>query len=140
MKSLNLRNVHYVKFFVCNRRFSTTVENVRERMQIEQKDLKYFMDVAVKQNVAKSLSGKPKWLKTKIAAGGPKYAKLKNTIKELKLNTVCVEAKCPNITECWGGSEEEPATATIMLMGDHCTRGCRFCAVKVIFKSFKTKM
>jgi lipoic acid synthetase len=47
----------------------------------------------------------------------------------LKLATVCEEAKCPNIGECWGGKKSE-ATATIMLMGDTCTRGCRFCSVK----------
>lgn len=43
---------------------------------------------------------------------------------------VCEEAKCPNIGECWNGGEHEKATATIMLMGDECTRGCRFCSVK----------
>jgi len=46
------------------------------------------------------------------------------------LHTVCEEAKCPNIGECWGGTESRVATATIMLMGDTCTRGCRFCSVK----------
>jgi lipoic acid synthetase len=43
---------------------------------------------------------------------------------------VCEEARCPNIGDCWGGGEEQTATATIMLMGDQCTRGCRFCSVK----------
>ncbi|MBV97225.1 Lipoyl synthase, mitochondrial, partial [Eschrichtius robustus] len=43
---------------------------------------------------------------------------------------VCEEARCPNIGECWGGGEHATATATIMLMGDTCTRGCRFCSVK----------
>jgi lipoic acid synthetase len=43
---------------------------------------------------------------------------------------VCEEARCPNISDCWGGSEKSAATATIMLMGDTCTRGCRFCSVK----------
>ena len=46
------------------------------------------------------------------------------------MHTVCEEAKCPNIGECWGGNEGKTATATIMLMGDECTRGCRFCSVK----------
>ena len=54
---------------------------------------------------------------------------MKKDVKELKLATVCEEAKCPNIGECWGGKKSE-ATATIMLMGDTCTRGCRFCSVK----------
>lgn len=46
------------------------------------------------------------------------------------MHTVCEEARCPNIGECWGGGPEATATATIMLMGDTCTRGCRFCSVK----------
>lgn len=70
----------------------------------------------------------PSWLKTKIPSG-ENYNTLKSTLRGLKLNTVCEEAKCPNIGECWGG-EKGTATATIMLMGDTCTRGCRFCAVK----------
>ena len=48
----------------------------------------------------------------------------------MNLHTVCEEARCPNIGECWGGSDKAAATATIMLMGDTCTRGCRFCSVK----------
>ena len=48
----------------------------------------------------------------------------------MKLATVCEEARCPNIGECWGGGEDNIATATIMVMGDTCTRGCRFCSVK----------
>lgn len=50
-------------------------------------------------------------------------------ISEL-FGTVCEEARCPNISDCWGGSDKSAATATIMLMGDTCTRGCRFCSVK----------
>lgn len=48
----------------------------------------------------------------------------------LTLPQVCEEAKCPNLGECWKGGDGHAATATIMLMGDTCTRGCRFCAVK----------
>lgn len=48
----------------------------------------------------------------------------------MNLHTVCEEARCPNISDCWGGSDKAAATATIMLMGDTCTRGCRFCSVK----------
>lgn len=70
----------------------------------------------------------PKWLKVPIPKG-KSFANIKNDLKELKLSTVCEEAKCPNIGECWGGSKAE-ATATIMLLGDTCTRGCRFCSVK----------
>lgn len=70
----------------------------------------------------------PKWLKVPIPKG-KSFHQVKNDVKELKLATVCEEAKCPNIGECWGGKKSE-ATATIMLMGDTCTRGCRFCSVK----------
>lgn len=70
----------------------------------------------------------PKWLKVPIPKG-KSFQNLKTDVRELKLATVCEEAKCPNIGECWGGKKSE-ATATIMLLGDTCTRGCRFCSVK----------
>merc|ERR1712193_237700 len=70
----------------------------------------------------------PPWLKTNIPVG-KNYSRLKDDLRELKLATVCEEARCPNIGECWGGGDGS-ATATIMLMGDTCTRGCRFCSVK----------
>ncbi|XP_074564622.1 lipoyl synthase 1, chloroplastic-like [Curcuma longa] len=78
---------------------------------------------------------KPEWLRQR-APQGEKYRMLQESLSELKLNTVCVEAQCPNIGECWnggggaGGEGDGIATATIMLLGDTCTRGCRFCAVK----------
>jgi len=72
---------------------------------------------------------KPKWLRVKPAASD-NYHKLRKTVRELGLATVCEEARCPNIGECWGGGEDQTATATIMIMGDTCTRGCRFCSVK----------
>lgn len=74
----------------------------------------------------------PDWLKTPIPSAGanPNYAKIKADLRGLGLHTVCEEARCPNIGECWGGSSKAAATATIMLMGDTCTRGCRFCSVK----------
>uniref|UniRef100_A0A4X2KIL3 Lipoyl synthase, mitochondrial n=1 Tax=Vombatus ursinus TaxID=29139 RepID=A0A4X2KIL3_VOMUR len=75
----------------------------------------------------------PPWLKTEIPIG-KNYNKLKNTLRNLNLHTVCEEARCPNIGECWGGGEHATATATIMLMGDTCTRGCRFCSVKTARK------
>ncbi len=67
---------------------------------------------------------KPEWLKVK-APQGENYARIKNMLGELKLATVCQEARCPNMGECWDGG-----TATFMLMGDTCTRGCKFCNVK----------
>ncbi|KAI7838168.1 hypothetical protein COHA_008016 [Chlorella ohadii] len=72
---------------------------------------------------------KPDWLKRELP-GGENYGAIKTKLRELKLATVCEEAKCPNLGECWKGGDGHAATATIMLMGDTCTRGCRFCAVK----------
>jgi lipoyl synthase len=66
---------------------------------------------------------KPAWLKVR-APGGESYTHLKETFRKLDLHTVCEEARCPNVGECWS-----EGTATIMLLGDTCTRGCRFCAV-----------
>jgi lipoic acid synthetase len=66
---------------------------------------------------------KPPWLKVR-APGGPSFTHLKQTFRELDLHTVCEEARCPNVGECWS-----EGTATVMLLGDVCTRGCRFCAV-----------
>ncbi|BDA47983.1 Lipoyl synthase, mitochondrial [Coccomyxa sp. Obi] len=77
----------------------------------------------------KEKARKPDWLKRSVP-GGEKYTEIKAKLRELKLHTVCEEARCPNIGECWGGGDGHTATATIMLMGDTCTRGCRFCAVK----------
>ncbi|XP_057364990.1 lipoyl synthase, mitochondrial-like [Daphnia carinata] len=71
----------------------------------------------------------PPWLKTEIPVG-KNFSKLKENLRGLNLHTVCEEARCPNIGECWGGGPDATATATIMLMGDTCTRGCRFCSVK----------
>ncbi|XP_067123128.1 lipoyl synthase, mitochondrial isoform X2 [Centruroides vittatus] len=71
----------------------------------------------------------PPWLKRDIPMG-KKFHYLKSTLRNLNLHTVCEEAKCPNIGECWGGGQHGTATATIMLLGDTCTRGCRFCSVK----------
>lgn len=69
-------------------------------------------------------SRKPSWLKVK-APGGPNYLKLKRLVREQKLHTICEEAHCPNIGECW-----EQRTATFLILGDICTRNCGFCAVK----------
>lgn len=68
--------------------------------------------------------GKPEWLKTKIPTGGT-FFKIKRDLRERKLYTVCEEAKCPNISQCWN-----LGTATFMVLGDTCTRACRFCNVK----------
>ncbi len=67
---------------------------------------------------------RPDWLRVKMP-GGENYLRIKSLIRGLKLHTVCEEAHCPNVAECWGGG-----TATLMLLGDTCTRACRFCSVK----------
>lgn len=78
----------------------------------------------------KTITRLPEWLKTPIPSGNDNFKKIKKDLRGLGLHTVCEEARCPNISECWGGSDKSSATATIMLMGDTCTRGCRFCSVK----------
>ena len=67
---------------------------------------------------------KPSWIKAKLPAG-ENYTRLKNLTKELNLHTVCQEARCPNIGECWSAG-----TLTFMILGDTCTRSCGFCHVK----------
>ncbi|KAF2397341.1 lipoic acid synthetase precursor [Trichodelitschia bisporula] len=81
----------------------------------------------------KQITRLPEWLKTPIPDGN-NFKKIKNDLRGLNLHTVCEEARCPNISDCWGGSDKSAATATIMLMGDTCTRGCRFCSVKTAAK------
>ncbi|XMA15025.1 hypothetical protein WAI453_007816 [Rhynchosporium graminicola] len=77
----------------------------------------------------KQITRLPEWLKTPIP-DNTNYKKIKKDLRGLNLHTVCEEARCPNISDCWGGGDKSAATATIMLMGDTCTRGCRFCSVK----------
>jgi lipoic acid synthetase len=79
----------------------------------------------------KQITRLPEWLKTPIPDNS-NYKKIKKDLRGLNLHTVCEEARCPNISDCWGGSDKSAATATIMLMGDTCTRGCRFCSVKTL--------
>src|SRR5499433_4044344 len=68
---------------------------------------------------------KPEWLKVRMPHGR-EYERVRDIVRKTGLATVCEEARCPNIAECWGGG-----TATVMLMGEVCTRACRFCYVKV---------
>lgn len=97
------------------------------RGNINQSDLMNLDPVAASQPTERVKL--PPWLKTQIPKGS-NYHKLKDDVQGLKLHTVCEEARCPNIGECWGGKDKSKATATLMLMGDTCTRGCRFCSVK----------
>ncbi|HZF24626.1 MAG TPA: lipoyl synthase [Steroidobacteraceae bacterium] len=72
---------------------------------------------------ARALGGKPRWLKAPLASGAA-FDAVRQIVREHRLSTVCEEAKCPNIGECWNAG-----TATIMVMGAVCTRACRFCSV-----------
>jgi lipoic acid synthetase len=72
----------------------------------------------------KNLTGKPRYLKSRIPKGD-NYVKVKKSLRERNLYTVCEEAKCPNLGECW-----DARTATMMILGDTCTRACKFCNVK----------
>lgn len=72
----------------------------------------------------KNRQRRPEWLKVNMP-GGENYFRLKELVREQKLNTVCEDARCPNIGECWNAG-----TATFMILGEVCTRACGFCAVK----------
>lgn len=67
---------------------------------------------------------RPDWLRVKLPSG-QRFKEVAETIKNQRLNTVCAEARCPNMGECWGAG-----TATFMILGDVCTRSCAFCAIK----------
>mmetsp|Transcript_14671 Transcript_14671/g.31890 ORF Transcript_14671/g.31890 Transcript_14671/m.31890 type:complete len:416 (-) Transcript_14671:77-1324(-) len=124
------------------------LDSLRSQLHQEDSSLHEFssLEPIIKRKKAPPRSAnilpKPKWLRA-APATSPKYQELRSTVRKLGLATVCEEAKCPNIGDCWGGghSKNNPnssedaehfgtATATIMIMGDTCTRGCSFCAVK----------
>ena len=81
------------------------------------------MSVEAPLHILRPREPKPAWLKVR-APGSETYLRLKGLMQELKLNTVCEEARCPNIGECW-----HHGTATFMILGDVCTRACAYCAV-----------
>ncbi len=83
-----------------------------------------FIQTMGNASLISRFSPKPDWLRVQLPTG-ERYRFLKETLATSNLHTVCEEAHCPNIGECWGGG-----TATFMVLGDVCTRGCRFCAVK----------
>jgi lipoic acid synthetase len=81
------------------------------------------MNTVLPLTLVASRAPKPDWLKVR-APGSPGYLRLKGLMRELNLHTVCEEARCPNIGECW-----DHGTATFMILGDVCTRACAYCAV-----------
>lgn len=112
-----------------------TLEALRQRLAVESPSIHDFIrlreteEYSVEVGTKKKPLPKPKWMKESIP-GGSKYTQIKKKLRELNLHTVCEEARCPNMGECWSGGETGTATATIMILGDTCTRGCRFCNVK----------
>lgn len=107
---------------------ATSRESLRTRLEIDDNLGSTVGFKKVTNKGSKTTLQKPAWLKTEVPRG-ENYERLRDTVRSLKLATVCEEARCPNIGECWGG-KKGTATATIMIMGDTCTRGCAFCAVK----------
>jgi lipoic acid synthetase len=113
------------------------LEKLRDKLADEEATLEKFTNANVDPSIkrikapprAYNILPKPRWLKA-APATSENYQKLRATVRELGLATVCEEARCPNIGDCWGGGDNHTATATIMIMGDTCTRGCRFCSVK----------
>ncbi len=76
------------------------------------------------ENKPELIERKPEWLKISLPQG-KKYLDVKEIIARKRLNTICVSGKCPNLSECWGRG-----TSTFMILGDVCTRSCKFCATK----------
>ncbi len=83
-----------------------------------------IQEIPVNADPQPAVTRKPEWLKARVP-GGENYSRLKNLIDDRKLHTVCEEARCPNMGECWNSG-----TATFMILGDTCTRSCGFCNVK----------
>jgi lipoic acid synthetase len=68
---------------------------------------------------------RPDWMRVRAPSPGSRFVELSGLLRESNLHTVCEEARCPNIGECWGRG-----TATFQIMGETCTRACRYCAVR----------
>lgn len=83
-----------------------------------------FKELDILENSATSVKKRPEWLRVKLPSG-EKFKEISELIVGQKLNTVCAEARCPNMGECWSSG-----TATFMILGDVCTRSCGFCAIK----------
>ncbi len=134
LRRLSCRRSDFFSIKILN--LSTTRETVREKLARDDAlgitvGLKSTVEdttTIIKNKGSKKTIPKPEWLKANVPSG-ENYEKLRDTVRSLKLATVCEEARCPNIGECWGG-KKGTATATIMIMGDTCTRGCSFCNVK----------
>ena len=78
----------------------------------------------IEKNSNQTILRKPEWLKIKVPSG-KEYLSVREIVEEHKLHTICTSGHCPNMHECWGRG-----TATLMILGDICTRACGFCNVK----------
>ena len=92
-------------------------------MNVLNQHQKIFKDEVEKTKIP--LGKRPDWLKVKLPTGD-NYLDVRNLMRNQHLNTVCEEARCPNIAECWNAR-----SATFMILGDTCTRSCGFCNIKV---------
>lgn len=98
-----------------------------QKQKIEDDDEEETEELRRPKVNAEMPQGRPSWFRVPAPSlqEESRYTEVKNSLEDLNLNTVCEEAQCPNVGECWSGG-----TGTIMLLGDTCTRGCMFCAVK----------
>lgn len=101
--------------------FSCRVEDARKEREMVQEQTTSRKPIPAKRRSPR----KPEWFRRPALPSGEQYVELKQVLRDRGLHTICEEGRCPNLGECWGGG-----TATFMLLGDTCTRGCRFCAVK----------
>ncbi|KAK0589181.1 hypothetical protein LWI29_010778 [Acer saccharum] len=110
--------------------FPHTLATSGPQLAAESSSLTDFVDLqtsdsySVKVEMKKKPLPKPKWMR-ELIPGGDKYVQIKKKLQELKLHTVCEEANCPNLSKCWSDGETGTATATIMILGDTSTCGCR---------------
>ena len=86
--------------------------------------MKRWKACSAPQSTLESMSKRPDWLKVRIPSG-ENFFEVRRILRSHQLNTICEDAMCPNIAECWG----KHRTATFMILGDICTRACAFCAV-----------
>jgi lipoyl synthase len=103
------------------RRYSMVKESFKQKVA-SGPSFEDFLTDSTQQKLPKRYTRLPEWLKTEIPVG-ENFKKIKKDLRGLKLNTVCEEARCPNIGECWGGGEDGTATATIMVWGSNIVNG-----------------
>lgn len=125
---MHILKINESGYLVVNKEFYTEIINgtgSKENFILERDCKKMSNNVDVADQPTKDRNNKrPDWLRVKLPSG-KKFRDIADIIQEKSLNTVCSEARCPNMGECWGAG-----TATFMILGDVCTRSCGFCAIK----------